>query len=343
MTAASKSKRRRRAAIGDDARRALAGARRVGRDGNPQGLPSSPSSVPAPDKSTRGQAAAGIQSLAPASRSKRRRRAAIGDDAVDPVARSAGRDPGEAATANHGAASRARPVPRRIDGVPVDASPGARLAGDRSRGDARPREATSRRGKLRGFAPIIDRRVETLILGSFPSEASLAAGQYYAHPRNQFWRLLGGILGEPLDRLDYRARRAAVLAHRIGIWDVLGACHRTGSLDASIRAATPNDFSALRARAPGLRRVLFNGATAGRFARVFHAAGFATVVLPSSSPAHAARSFEQKLAQWRAALAAPGERPSPASGRAVETGVRPRRATARPRRGAPVRTAKATA
>ena len=158
--------------------------------------------------------------------------------------------------------------------------------------------------RLRGFAPIIDRRTETLILGSFPSEASLAAGQYYAHPRNQFWRLLGALLDEPLTEMDYRARCARVLAHRLGIWDVLDACQRSGSLDSRIKDAQPNDFAALRRRAPRLRRVVFNGGTAGRFARQFAAAGFATAILPSSSPAHAARSFEQKLVLWRSAFRA---------------------------------------
>jgi len=158
---------------------------------------------------------------------------------------------------------------------------------------------------LRGFAPIVDSRTETLILGSFPSEASLAAGQYYAHPRNQFWRLLGAVLDEPLAELDYAERAARVLAHRVGIWDVLDACRRPGSLDAQIRDPRPNDFAALREKAPELRLVLFNGGTAGRFARQFAAAGFATAVLPSSSPAHAGRSFEQKLALWRAAMRAP--------------------------------------
>jgi len=155
---------------------------------------------------------------------------------------------------------------------------------------------------LRGFPPIIDRRTETLILGSFPSEASLAAGQYYAHPRNQFWRLLGALLGEPLAELGYGERGARVLAHRVGIWDVLDACRRPGSLDVDIRDARPNDFALLRRLAPRLRRVLFNGGTAGGFARQFAAAGFATAVLPSSSPAHAGRSYEQKLALWRTAL-----------------------------------------
>lgn len=87
------------------------------------------------------------------------------------------------------------------------------------------------------------------------------------------------------------------------MWDVLGACVREGSLDAAIRHPQANDFDLLHRRAPRLWRVGFNGGTAGRFAKDFARAGFETVVLPSSSPAHAARSFEQKFALWRALLA----------------------------------------
>lgn len=162
--------------------------------------------------------------------------------------------------------------------------------------------ARSSRKRLKGFPPVLDARVRVLILGSFPSEASLAAGQYYAHPRNQFWPLLGALIGEPLAELPYGERLKRVLAHRIGIWDVLDACEREGSLDSNIRRHRPNDFARLKRLAPNLERVIFNGGAAGRFAREFAAAGFATRIAPSTSPAHAARSFEQKLVLWRAAL-----------------------------------------
>ena len=118
---------------------------------------------------------------------------------------------------------------------------------------------------LRGFPPVIDRNVQRLILGSFPSEASLAAGQYYAHPRNQFWRLVGDLIGEPLHALPYHARLQRVLKHRLGIWDVLAACDREGSGDASIRNHEPNQFERLHQLAPHLAAVAFNGQTAGRF------------------------------------------------------------------------------
>jgi double-stranded uracil-DNA glycosylase len=162
---------------------------------------------------------------------------------------------------------------------------------------------------LRGFPPVLDPGVHTLILGSFPSEASLAAGQYYAHPRNQFWRILGNLLQQPLHETPYRQRLAVLLAHGLGLWDVLGACERAGSLDADIRAARANDFAPLRRRAPKLARVLFNGQAAGRFAPQFHQAGLEVAVLPSTSPAHAGMSLEQKLACWRAAFESPVQVP----------------------------------
>ena len=156
---------------------------------------------------------------------------------------------------------------------------------------------------LKGFPPIADENTHTLILGSFPGVASLVATQYYAHPRNQFWRLLGAVLGEAsLHELPYDERLKRVLAHGIGIWDVLDACHREGSLDSAIRNAQPNDFDSLREHAPQLAKVCFNGKTAGRFAPVIGAAGYDTLILPSSSPANAMLSFEQKLVVWRAVI-----------------------------------------
>ena len=153
-------------------------------------------------------------------------------------------------------------------------------------------------GALRGFGPIIDAGVRVLILGSFPSAASLAAGQYYAHPRNLFWPILGAALGEPLAELPYADRPARVLAHGVGIWDVLAACTRAGSLDVAIRQPRANDFDSVRRRAPQLHAVLFNGAMAGRYAPQWAATGLVVRVLPSTSPAHASLSPARKRAQW---------------------------------------------
>ena len=141
-----------------------------------------------------------------------------------------------------------------------------------------------------------------LVLGSFPSTASLAARQYYAHPQNQFWRILGAVVDQPLKEMDYPARLAAVQAAGIAIWDVFASCERAGSLDSAIREARPNDLGALRTVAPVLRRICFNGRMAAKRIREVEAMGFEVHVLPSTSPAHAGMSFEEKLARWRAAL-----------------------------------------
>lgn len=156
--------------------------------------------------------------------------------------------------------------------------------------------------QLIGLPPLIDERARVLILGSFPSAASLGAQQYYAHPQNHFWRILGAILERPLIGMDYAARTAAVQAAGIAIWDVYGACRREGSLDSAIRAAAANDVAALRNKAPRLRRVCFNGRTAGKFAPAMQAEGYEVFILPSTSPANARQGFDAKLALWRDAL-----------------------------------------
>ena len=141
-----------------------------------------------------------------------------------------------------------------------------------------------------------------LILGSFPSTASLAAQQYYAHPQNQFWRILGAVLDQPLKEMDYADRIAAVQAAGIAVWDVFASCERAGSLDTAIRDAVPNPLAALQESVPALRRICFNGRMAARRIREVEALGFEALVLPSTSPAHAGMSFAEKLARWRAAL-----------------------------------------
>lgn len=152
---------------------------------------------------------------------------------------------------------------------------------------------------LTGLPAVLDEHTRVLILGSFPGEASLHAGQYYAHPRNQFWRLLSAVLNEDLYGRPYEERLGRLLAHRIGLWDVIDICEREGSLDSAIRRAQANDFNVLKHQCPQLKCVCFNGKTSGKFAPRFAEAGFETLVLPSSSPANMQFSFEQKLAVWR--------------------------------------------
>jgi hypoxanthine-DNA glycosylase len=154
--------------------------------------------------------------------------------------------------------------------------------------------------QLTGLAPVIAADTRILILGSFPGAASLAAQQYYAHPRNQFWKLVGALVNEDLYGLPYDERLPRLVAHRVGLWDVLAACEREGSLDSAIRKPAANDFDRLRHLCPVLETVGFNGQASGKFAPQFAAHGYRTVVLPSSSPAHMAMTFEEKLEKWRA-------------------------------------------
>lgn len=157
---------------------------------------------------------------------------------------------------------------------------------------------TSPCDRLGGLAPIVDAWTTLLILGSFPSPASLMAQQYYGHKQNHFWKLLGEIFELPLYDLPYPERTAAVLARGVGIWDVYQSCIRPGALDADIRAGAPNDFATLLKQTPHLRCVCFNGQTAGKFAPRLAALGLETRLLPSSSPAYTL-PFAQKLESWR--------------------------------------------
>lgn len=155
--------------------------------------------------------------------------------------------------------------------------------------------------RRRGLPPLVAADAHVLILGSFPSEASLAVRQYYAHPRNHFWRIVGALLNEPLAELPYIERTERVRAHRLAIWDTIVACERPGSLDASIRNAERGEIARIHRIARSLRAVCFNGNTAARAEPAWRQAGYATLVLPSTSPAYTL-PFDAKLAAWRALL-----------------------------------------
>lgn len=157
-----------------------------------------------------------------------------------------------------------------------------------------------------GFPPIADRNAEVLILGSFPSERSLEERQYYAHPQNGFWPIMSRVLGTSLD-LPYAERKRALKKHRIALWDVVARARRPGSLDASIVGASiaVNDFGRFFKTHPRIRLVCFNG---GKAAQLYERLVLPALDhprlryrrLPSTSPAHAALSREEKLARWRA-------------------------------------------
>jgi TDG/mug DNA glycosylase family protein len=171
----------------------------------------------------------------------------------------------------------------------------ARLVARRAQRMDAPRELPA----LKGLPPVLSRDVRVLILGSFPGVASLAAAQYYAHPRNHFWPLLAAVIGVPLPALPYRRRLAELRANGIGLWDSIVACRRQGSLDGSIRDATRGEAARVRRAAPAIALVCFNGQTAAKALPMWRDAGYSTLVLPSSSPAYT-RPFAEKLAAWQA-------------------------------------------
>lgn len=154
--------------------------------------------------------------------------------------------------------------------------------------------------RLVGLPPVIARDTRLVVLGSFPGAASLAAGQYYAHPRNHFWPILSALWGVDLGALPYAKRLEVLRARGLGLWDVYAACRREGSLDSAIEAAEPNDLAGLRRRAPGLRGVAHNGGESARSMRVTRALGLPVWRLPSTSPANASWSFERKRDAWAA-------------------------------------------
>ncbi|HEX5783322.1 MAG TPA: DNA-deoxyinosine glycosylase [Burkholderiaceae bacterium] len=159
---------------------------------------------------------------------------------------------------------------------------------------------------LQGLPPILDAHTRLLVLGSFPSVASLRAQCYYAHPQNQFWKILGALWGLPLVDMPYPERVAVLLARGLGVWDVYAACEREGSLDSAIRHARLNDLAGLRLRCPALQAIAHNGGESFRHARHTRALGLPVLRLPSTSPANASWSFERKLAAWREVLAQHG-------------------------------------
>ncbi|MDO9357531.1 MAG: DNA-deoxyinosine glycosylase [Polaromonas sp.] len=155
---------------------------------------------------------------------------------------------------------------------------------------------------LTGLPPLVSAQTRLLVLGSFPGVASLAAQQYYGHPRNHFWPILRAIWPSSpyAARGDsYEIRSKWLLDRGLGLWDVYGACEREGSLDSNIRSPEVNDFAALQQSCPLLEAIAHNGAESFKHAAHSAALGLPVYRLPSTSPANASWSFERKLAAWR--------------------------------------------
>lgn len=166
--------------------------------------------------------------------------------------------------------------------------------------------------RLRGLPPVVrrDPAPRVLILGSMPSEASLAAGAYYAHPRNRFWPMMAALLGRSAPPSAFPERAAMLADAGIALWDVIGSCVREGSLDSAIEALEPNDIAGFLAERPSICIVCLNG---GKSAEVWRRwivptltpaalAGLSVRALPSTSPANARWRFEALLEAWRQAV-----------------------------------------
>ena len=159
---------------------------------------------------------------------------------------------------------------------------------------------------IHSFSPVENRDAEALVLGSMPGKASLAAGQYYAHPKNHFWPIMGELFGASLT-IPYEKRLIILKSSKIALWDVLASCVRESSLDARIlkESEIVNDFELFFSEHLNISDLFFNGLKAEQIflkkvKPLLKTREFACNLLPSTSPAHAALSFEKKLKAWEA-------------------------------------------
>jgi hypoxanthine-DNA glycosylase len=161
-----------------------------------------------------------------------------------------------------------------------------------------------------GLPPVIDERSRILILGSFPSEVSLLHQQYYANPRNAFWRVILAALDESYSG-DYDHRIAVLKKHRIALWDVVESCFREGSADDAIKHARQNDLSSLTKRYPSLTHLLFNG---NNPVKLFTSLGMEegklvfVPALPSTSGLYTRLTLQEKIDRWKVIKYIPGIR-----------------------------------
>ena len=162
---------------------------------------------------------------------------------------------------------------------------------------------------LQGLPPLLDGNTRLVVLGSFPSVASLRAQQYYGHPQNQFWKIMGTLLSPNVAQvlaMPYAERAPWLLSQGVGLWDVYAACEREGSLDAHIHNAQANDLHSLRMRCPRLVAIAHNGGESFKHAKHTRTLGLPVYRLPSTSPANASWSFQRKLDAWREVFQATG-------------------------------------
>lgn len=154
---------------------------------------------------------------------------------------------------------------------------------------------------IKSFAPVIDYNTRILILGTMPGEASLAANEYYGHKQNAFWKIMSRCFNDGCEWSSYAEKINCLSANSIGLWDNLKCCCREGSLDSDIKNPQPNDIAGLLLKYSAVKKILFNGRKSSDFFKKFHGQlsdRYKTVILPSTSPANATISSEEKYRRW---------------------------------------------
>lgn len=154
--------------------------------------------------------------------------------------------------------------------------------------------------KIYSFPSLSNPEATVLLLGTMPGVQSLVRNQYYGHPQNNFWRLVAAVFDEEVPT-DYSQKKEMLLRNKIAVWDVLQACERLGSLDSAIVKEVPNDFTSFLDEHPNITLIAFNGQKAAAFFKkhVRLNRDYRLVTLPSTSPANAGKTFEQKLEEWK--------------------------------------------
>ncbi len=154
--------------------------------------------------------------------------------------------------------------------------------------------------KIYSFPSLSNAKAKVLLLGTMPGEMSLALNEYYGHPRNHFWKLLAAIFEEELPQ-SYSEKKKMLRRNGIAVWDVLQTCERQGSLDSAIVKEVPNDFTSFLEEHPNIKLIAFNGQKAASFFKKYVKLNvdFKYITLPSTSPANAGKSFDQKLQDWK--------------------------------------------
>ena len=160
---------------------------------------------------------------------------------------------------------------------------------------------------IHSFEPIIDEHSEVLVLGSIPGPESLRQRQYYANTNNQFWRIIYSVFDSKSDDISeysYDEKIRFLLDHKIALWDVFRSADRSGALDADIKNPEVNDIHGLLAAHPRIKRILLAGRAAeNAFRKHFSDITIHAIYVPSASSAYAKKSFDEKIADWKSALA----------------------------------------